>query len=225
MRALKVDYAFRRGSAVAKKARVTREREVRLYENNFLEALTRVHPAVPLCVWGPISIGLIYLGYHLDISPIWTASLAVIGAFVWTFAEYCLHRWIFHFEPKNDKVRDFYYPMHQLHHDVQEWDRLVAPPMMAVPFILVLVTIFYLLLGTPTLFPFFGGFLIGYLFYDYIHFYTHFITPKSRIGKGLRTRHLQHHFAGDDIWYGVSSPLWDYIFRTHVPKGAKLNEL
>ena len=47
---------------------------------------------------------------------------------------------------------------------VQEWDRLVAPPMMAVPFVMILVTLFYLLLGTPTLFPCFGGFLIGYRF-------------------------------------------------------------
>ena len=79
--------------------------------------------------------------------------------------------------------------------------------------------------ANPVIFLFFGGFLIGYLLYDYIHFYTHFVTPKSRIGKGLRKRHLQHHFAGDDIWYGVSSPFWDYVFRTHVPKGVKPTEL
>ena len=66
-----------------------------------------------------------------------------------------------------------------------------------------------------------GGFLIGYLGYDYTHYATHFVRPKTRIGKGLRKRHLQHHFACPDRWYGVSSPLWDYVFRTHVPRGVR----
>lgn len=206
---------------MAKKARVTREREVRLYDNDFLEALTRVHPAVPMLIWGPVSLGLIYLGYRAGLSVGLVAGLTAFGVFCWTLAEYCMHRWLFHWEPKNAKLAEFFYPMHQLHHDVQEWDRLVAPPMMAVPLALVWMGVFYWLLGTPTLFPFFGGFLIGYLGYDYIHFYTHFVRPKSRIGQGLRKRHLQHHFAAGDRWYGVSSPFWDYVFRTHVPKDTR----
>lgn len=205
---------------MAKKARVTREREVRLYENPILEALTRVHPAVPIAIWGPMALVLIWLGWYRGVSPAGTLGLTLFGLFSWTFAEYCLHRWVFHWEPRSERLRKFFYPMHQLHHDVQEWDRLVAPPMMAVPLALALFALFYMLLGTPTLFPFYGGFLIGYLAYDYIHFYTHFVTPKSAIGKGLRKRHLQHHFAAEDAWYGVSSPFWDYVFRTHVPRDA-----
>jgi len=209
---------------VAKKAHVTREREVRLYQNDFLEALTRVHPAVPIAIWGPLSLGLIYLGYQQGLSGRTAIGLALFGGFVWTFVEYCLHRWIFHWQPQHPKLREFFYPMHQLHHDVQEWDRLLAPPMMAVPLALVLMGIFYALLGTPIVFSFFGGFLIGYLCYDYIHFYTHFVRPKSEIGKGLRRRHLQHHFAAEDRWYGVSSPLWDYLFGTHIGKNERPSE-
>ena len=26
--------------------------------------------------------------------------------------------------------------------------------------------------------------------------------------------HLRHHFRDDDLGYGVSSPLWDYVFGT-----------
>lgn len=206
---------------MAKKARVTKEREVRLYDNPVLEALTRVHPAVPICIWGPIAVGMIYLGYRLGLSGGITAGLTVFGLFSWTFFEYVLHRWIFHWEPRHPKLKKFFYPMHQLHHDVQEWDRLVAPPMMAVPLWLVFMGLFYWLLGTPVVFPFFGGFTIGYLCYDYIHFYTHFVTPRNTVGKALRRRHLQHHFACEDRWYGVSSPFWDYVFRTHVPKGER----
>jgi sterol desaturase/sphingolipid hydroxylase (fatty acid hydroxylase superfamily) len=205
---------------VAKKARLTRDREVRLYKNPILESLTRVHPAVPGLVWGPLAIGLIVLGYVRGVSLAGVVGLTIFAVFCWTLTEYVLHRWVFHWEPKNEKLREFFYPVHQLHHDVQEWDRLLMPPMLAVPLALLLFGLFYALLGTPTLFPFYGGFLIGYLIYDYIHFYTHFVTPRSAIGKGLRKRHLQHHFSAEDAWYGVSSPLWDYVFRTHVPSNA-----
>lgn len=208
---------------MAKKAKVSLEKEIRVFENPLLEALTRVHPAVPVLIWGPLAVGLVVLGYLRGISPAGVAGLTVVGLFSWTFVEYCLHRWVFHWEPRNARLKQIFYPVHQLHHEVQEWDRLLAPPMMAVPICLVLFTLFYWLLGTPTLFPFYGGFLIGYLGYDYIHYFTHFGTPRGPIGKGLRKRHLQHHVV-DGRWFGVSSPLWDYVFRTHVPRGMSATE-
>lgn len=210
---------------MAKKARVTRERQVRLFENPVLEWLTRVHPAVPIMIWGPVSVALVWLGLRSELGGWTVAGLTIAGLFTWTFVEYCLHRWVFHWEPSNEKLREWFYPVHQLHHEVQEYDRLLAPPMMAVPIWMVLLGIAYWLLGTPLVFPFFGGFNIGYLAYDYIHFYTHFARPKTAIGQSLRRRHLQHHFACEDRWYGVSSPLWDYVFRTHVPKGRPPSHL
>jgi len=30
----------------------------------------------------------------------------------------------------------------------------------------------------------------------------------------LKQYHLRHHYKDDDRGYGVSSPFWDYIFRT-----------
>jgi sterol desaturase/sphingolipid hydroxylase (fatty acid hydroxylase superfamily) len=132
-----------------------------------------------------------------------------------------LHRWVFHFQPAHPTLRRLYYPIHQLHHDVQEWDRLVAPPLMSIPLAALFFLIFRLLLGWPVVLPFFGGFVIGYLAYDYVHFYTHFARPRTRVGRGLRRRHLQHHFAFPDRWFGISSPLWDYVFRTHVPRDAR----
>ena len=206
---------------MAGKAKVVRDRSVRAFDNDVLERLSRVHPAIPICVWGPIGIGLVGLGYVLGLSPAVCAGLTALGVLAWTLAEYVLHRWIFHWEPESDRLREAVYPIHGLHHDVQEFDRLVAPPLMAVPLWLLFLALFWRLLGTPTIFPFFGGFTVGYLAYDYIHFYTHFARPRSRIGKGLRRRHLQHHFARHDRWYGVSSPLWDYVFRTHVPSGER----
>lgn len=189
---------------------------VQLYENPLLEWTTRIHPMVPLLVWGPIAAGLIALGAYNGLTAMTTGALTIAGLIAWSFTEYALHRWLFHWVPQNWSVRYFLYPMHELHHEVQEWDRLVTPPLMSVPLWLLFFGAYWLVLGAPAVFPVFGGFTIGYLCYDYIHFLTHFGKPRNPIGRGLRTRHLQHHFRFHDRWYGVSSPLWDYVFGTHV---------
>ena len=195
---------------------------VKAFRSPLLERLSRVHPIVPICIWGPVSVGLVILGLHFGVSPASVAGLALAGLVFWTFVEYLLHRWVFHWEPRSPRLREFLYPMHNLHHDVQEWDRLVAPPLLAIPLWMTILGICWVVLGSPTIFPFFGGFTIGYLGYDYIHYYTHFgETPKSKIGQALRRRHLQHHFACNDRWYGVSSPLWDFVFRTHLRHDEK----
>jgi 4-hydroxysphinganine ceramide fatty acyl 2-hydroxylase len=31
----------------------------------------------------------------------------------------------------------------------------------------------------------------------------------------LKQHHLRHHYHDDHLGYGVSSPLWDYIFGTN----------
>lgn len=198
-----------------------RKQQVRAFENPVLERLSRIHPAWPLCLWVPVSAALIVIGAREGMPPLAIAAWVLAGVATWTLAEYALHRWVFHWVPSDPRLRRMFYPVHELHHDVQEWDRLVAPPLMSVPLFVLSLLLFRVVLGAPAAWPFLGGFTIGYLLYDYIHLYTHFVKPSTRIGKGLRRRHLQHHFACPDRWYGISSPLWDFVFRTHVPRGQK----
>jgi sterol desaturase/sphingolipid hydroxylase (fatty acid hydroxylase superfamily) len=30
----------------------------------------------------------------------------------------------------------------------------------------------------------------------------------------LKQYHLRHHYKDDDVGFGISSPLWDYVFGT-----------
>jgi sterol desaturase/sphingolipid hydroxylase (fatty acid hydroxylase superfamily) len=62
--------------------------------------------------------------------------------------------------------------------------------------------------------PFFGFFLVGYLCYDYTHYYVHHFIPRTRWGKMIKAAHMNHHYVSPDARFGVSSPLWDYIFGT-----------
>ena len=42
----------------------------------------------------------------------------------------------------------------------------------------------------------------------------HHFVPKSDLAKQLREQHMRHHFQDHRYGFGVSSPLWDAIFRT-----------
>ncbi len=59
-----------------------------------------------------------------------------------------------------------------------------------------------------------AGFAFGYVCYDSIHYAIHHFPMKRGIWLSLKQYHLRHHFHDDHAGYGVSSPLWDYVFRT-----------
>jgi hypothetical protein len=42
-------------------------------------------------------------------------------------------------------------------------------------------------------------------------------VPRFELFNVLRRRHMQHHYTTPERWYGVSTPLWDYVFRTTAP--------
>jgi sterol desaturase/sphingolipid hydroxylase (fatty acid hydroxylase superfamily) len=47
-----------------------------------------------------------------------------------------------------------------------------------------------------------------------IHYATHHLPMHSGYAKFLKRYHMQHHFKTPNQRYGVSSPLWDYVFNT-----------
>lgn len=197
-------------------------KNVRLFKNPLLERFTYIHPIVPLLMWLPISLFLIYQGIaveQISFKAIWGLGFSAI--LCWTLVEYCLHRWLFHFKAKSKFGKFVIYCFHGNHHDVpNDPRRLVMPPVPGLFLASILYAFFYWALGPVYVKPFFGFFLLGYLAYDYIHFYTHHFVPKSSVGIFLRKYHLQHHHRDHDAKFGVSSPLWDVIFRTTKQKGV-----
>lgn len=64
---------------------------------------------------------------------------------------------------------------------------------------------------------FWSAFLIGYTIYDSTHYFLHFLdTKKVKMGwfQTLQRYHNQHHYGSENAGFGVSSPLWDLIFRS-----------
>lgn len=199
----------------------TNKRGVRLFENPILDWASRAHPALPAVLWVPLMLASLWWGLRMGVSWWASALLWVVGFVLWTFFEYVLHRWIFHHIPEDPDRRRRYYLVHQIHHDYHEWDRLVAPPMLSLTLGVIFVVAFRILLGPSLMWPVYAGFIVGYLAYDYTHFYTHFGKPRSKYAKLLRRRHMQHHTTYPDKWYGVSSPFWDHVFGTVVKPGDR----
>ncbi|MBT3586945.1 MAG: fatty acid hydroxylase [Halobacteriovoraceae bacterium] len=189
---------------------------VRVFENPLLEWCTHVHPLVPLLLWSPIVFLCLRSGVvDSQLSASEWSWLFVAAFFSWTFTEYFLHRVVFHFPAKSRAGKYFVYLFHGLHHDdPDDASRLVMPPVPAI-LIMGLLTLFFGLFFSPRyLSSFMGFFIIGYLFYDYIHYGTHHFKMKNPLARYLKKFHLQHHHSKEAAKYGVSSPIWDIILGT-----------
>jgi sterol desaturase/sphingolipid hydroxylase (fatty acid hydroxylase superfamily) len=192
------------------------ERRVRLFESEWLERLSRVHPAVPALLWAPVIAWL--LGRSLGPGGVeagTAAWLAAGGLTAWTLTEYLVHRFLFHMNPRSAMGRRVVFIVHGVHHETPDDPmRLVMPPVPAIIGCAVLYALFRTVLGPAWVAPFFAFFLIGYLAYDYIHLAVHRGRPRTRIGRFLRRWHMLHHHATPGARWGVSSPAWDHVFRT-----------
>lgn len=194
------------------------DRGIRLFDSPWLDALSRVHPALPGLFYGPLCLTGIAWGLWLG-TPVLSACGWLLGGYAfWTLSEYLIHRFLFHFHPRNPRLQEMFYYIHEHHHRYQEKDRLLAPPLLSVTFMLVFLALFYATIGTTMgagpMLVFSAGFGLGYLAYDYTHYYIHFARPASRHGRFLRRCHLQHHFARPDRWFCVSCPWVDFLFGT-----------
>lgn len=199
---------------------------LRMFENPLLEWFSHIRWWHILVVWVPITIALFLGGLgvwgafgRLALLP--ALGYAVGGLVFWTWVEYTLHRFAFHYKPRSAFGRRLHFLAHGVHH-LDPWDptRLVFPPLAGIVIIAAIFGLVWLVFPLAVTMAWMAGMLVGYITYDMTHYYTHHGRPTSRWGKFLKTYHLAHHHKDWDAMYGVSSPLWDIIFRTTPKPGA-----
>jgi sterol desaturase/sphingolipid hydroxylase (fatty acid hydroxylase superfamily) len=185
-----------------------------MFDSRLLDSLSRVHPAVPVLIFGPAIAALIVWGLGSQSAAV-MLGLIVGGYVLWTLFEYWLHRIVFHFEPREGVGARLHWIIHGVHHDhPNDPLRLVMPPAVSVPLGLVVFGVLYLVFG-PNYAPGLGaGFFAGYLIYDMTHYYLHHFRPRGPLGRMLRERHMRHHFQDDTRGFGISAPYWDEVFGT-----------
>jgi sterol desaturase/sphingolipid hydroxylase (fatty acid hydroxylase superfamily) len=185
-----------------------------MFDSRSLDRLTRVHVLVVPLLFVPVIA--ILLGNAVDrLGVATTLAWAVGGYAFWTLTEYWLHRTVFHFEPEHPVGARMHWMIHGVHHDhPNDPLRLVMPPSASLPLATAFLALFYAVLGWDVMLAFGGGFLLGYLAYDMVHFHVHHHRPRTALGRRLREHHMRHHFQDGDRSFGVSAPWWDYVFGT-----------
>ena len=187
----------------------------RMFETPLIERFSRVHPAAPFLFYLPILGYLVYRAITGGVAVLPFIAIVLLGVLVWSLAEYVLHRWVFHYVGSRPWQRRMHFIIHGVHHDFpQDSSRLVMPLGASIPMSVVFYILFRVIAGPLYGDPFFVGFGLGYLAYDGGHFAVHHFRMSGRIGKWLKRYHMIHHHTGVDARYGVSSPLWDYVFGT-----------
>ena len=187
----------------------------RLFSNDLVERLSHVHPITPLILYLPLIIYGLWVGI-LNQSLISVLFFFVVGTFTWTLVEYLIHRFIFHYEPHGRGTQRLHFIIHGVHHKYpSDPMRLVVPPTISVAVTVAILVALMAMFGPIHPWPYGAGFAFGYLAYDMTHYALHHFPCKNRkVGTWLKRYHLRHHFRDETCGFGVSSPVWDYVFRT-----------
>jgi len=196
---------------------------IRLFESDFLEFFTHIHPAVVAVIWLPVAAYFLIRAVQTvppGTPPLYIPVALLLGLFIWTLAEYTLHRFVFHFKPRTSWQERLSFLFHGVHHaQPRSKTRLVMPPAVSLPLGMLFYSLFYLIVGavldaTHWLAPLFAGFVLGYLLYDLSHYAMHHWRMQRGYFKIIRRHHMLHHAKTPNQRFGVSSPLWDHVFGT-----------
>lgn len=196
-----------------------------LFQNQWLNRLSRTHIAIPVGGFILYAAALLYYTKIATDLANWQVLLLFFGGtFFFTFVEYCAHRWLYH--PPHDASEDykkFTYTIHGIHHDYpKDKQRLAMPPLLTVVIGTLLLFLFELILDKYS-FSFLAGFMVGYAMYLLVHYSVHIFRMPNNFFKALWVNHSIHHYSTDEVMFGVSSPLWDYVFGT-LPKKKSTNK-
>jgi len=196
----------------------------RLFKSPVLEKLSRTHISVPLFIFFAYSGTLLYWSItHTSLSAGLTTAMFFGGMFAFTWVEYMVHRYLFHMDAHTEQRAKVQYTLHGVHHEFpKDKERLAMPPIVSITISTILLLLFRLVLG-DLVFSFLPGFLVGYAAYLSIHYMVHSFQPPKNFLKTLWVNHSIHHYKKGEEVFGVSSPLWDYIFGTMVKKKSMTN--
>lgn len=195
----------------------------KLFDNPILERLTRTHIAVPLTIFFTYATGLLYWSATTtSLSVGLTTLLFFLGWLSFSLVEYSTHRFVFHMATYTRFREKMQYTLHGVHHEFpKDKDRLAMPPLLSVTIATILLLLFRVVMG-DMVFAFLPGFLVGYASYLAVHYMVHAFPPPKNFFKALWVNHGIHHYKDGEVVFGVSSPLWDYIFGTMTQKEKKV---
>ena len=189
--------------------------QAQIFRNQYLEYFTKTHPLVIWAMYLPVIALLPYYSLqNLGFNGLTTSLLFFGGIFFWTFFEYIMHRFVFHWVSDKPRIQRMSYVLHGNHHEFpRDRQRLFMPPVPSLIIASVIFLIMYASMGN-NVFSFFPGFLLGYLMYGSMHYAIHAWNPRYKWMKPIWRNHHLHHYKSEEKGFGVSSHIWDKVFGT-----------
>jgi 4-hydroxysphinganine ceramide fatty acyl 2-hydroxylase len=167
------------------------------------------------------ALGITTLSYSIATGSFlryWYFSLIIIV--LSPFIEYVNHQHFLHLPmPKNKEKYKFFATflehVHYIHHkDPKDPNFIFAQAWLTLPALVFDVSAIYLVSQSIEITSvMITSIIFYYLFYEWTHFVAHSsYTPKNKYFAYMKKYHLLHHYKNENYWYGITSPLGDYIF-------------
>lgn len=136
-----------------------------------------------------------------------------LGALGWSLSEYLIHR----FDGHGMRGRTPFSKEHLAHHrDPRTFAASWKKVLVALAATAVLYPLVASLAGAAFASGFTAGFVVMYVTYEVIHRRIHTHAPIGAYGRWARRHHLLHHHQDPSMNHGVTSPIWDWVFGTHL---------
>jgi len=146
-------------------------------------------------------------------------GVAIAGAAGWTLVEYALHRFVFHRVPIIADLHHAHHASPRAYLSTPTWLTLLI---LGVLFFLPIWRLFTLNIAFGAI----SGLILGWLWYGIMHHVIHHRRPR-RLAIALKAashRHFRHHSDGSGN-FGVTTPVWDYVFGTHISSRARIRDV
>ena len=163
-----------------------------------------------------IALGILLLAKGVqrhDLHPADAGLTVALGLFLFSFMEYCFHRWLLH-----GQVR-LLEQGHMAHHkNPRDYDSL--PFFLPALILLGLTEAFVSAMPVGYAFLLSGTLVTGYVIYGFKHFIIHHARFRRTSARKWAAYHHIHHYHPESN-FGVTTPLWDIILNTRYVSGRK----
>src|SRR5262249_30918589 len=156
-----------------------------MFETPLIERFSRIHPVSPFLFWLPVLGYRAYCAQKNGVGLLPAIGLFLFGVLLWTFAEYILHRYVFHYLGPRLWQRRMHFVLHGVHHDFpQDGGRLVMPLGASIPMAVGFYAFFRAVFGPVFVDPGFIGFGLGSLACAGARYARPHVRLTSRCGTG-----------------------------------------
>jgi sterol desaturase/sphingolipid hydroxylase (fatty acid hydroxylase superfamily) len=210
-----LDFGIRHGMGGGMRCTPLVRERARLFGSPFLEAFTVISVPAFIALWAVVLPALLVCA--LVVAPtLWAFPLVLLGVLGWSFTEYALHRYLFHFEARSELVKRWIFIIHGNHHaDPNDPLRNLMPPVVSLPVGAMVWAGCVAAIGPAGTWALLG-FMAHYVAYDLVHYACHQWPIENRFARMFKVHHMRHHHRPLHGNYAITGMLWDRLLATRI---------